>query len=299
MTALRAFADWISANGWALLADATKAVMIFVAALLLRGLAGRVITQSLTRLQRTRARGDGVPGRRWRSQVEIDDRHAQRIQTISAVLRSTTSVILFGVAFVMMLAQFEINVTPILASAGVLGLAVGFGAQSLVKDIIAGVFMLAEDQYGVGDVVDVGSAVGTVEAISLRVVKIRDLDGGLWYVRNGEISSVCNMSQEWANSVVEVPLEPTVEMVKAKAAVQRALEQFATESSVTHLILETPTLAGVTSMTNGAITIRVVSKTKPGTQWAVGRALRETLKETFDAEGVQLAWPRTVLGSAS
>ena len=143
-----------------------------------------------------------------------------------------------------------------------------------------------------GDVVNVGSAVGTVEGVTLRIVKIRDLDGGLWYVRNGEISSVCNMSQEWANAVVEVPLEPSVEMVRAKAVIQRVLDRFAAESPAASDILEAPALAGVTSMANGAFTVRIVSKTKPNAQWTVGRALRESLKEAFDVEGIRLALPR-------
>lgn len=294
---VQAISDWITTNAWPLISDALRAVVIFFVALLLRGVAGRLISHLMTRLQRARARTDVLHGRLRKNHDDADERQSQRVQTISAVLRSTASVIIFGVAFVMILAQFQINVAPILASAGVVGLAIGFGAQSLVKDIIAGMFMLAEDQYGVGDVVNVGTAVGTVEGLTLRIVKIRDLDGGLWYVRNGEITSVCNMSQEWANSVVEVPLEPTVEMVKAKTVIQLALDNFATEKSVATDILEQPALAGVTSMANGAFTIRIVTKTKPNTQWAVGRALRENLKEVFDAEGISLAWPRAVVGS--
>lgn len=285
-------ADWLSTNAWPLLSDALRAVAIFFVALLLRGLAGRLITHLMTRLQRARARTDALQSKLRKNHAEVDERQAQRTQTISAVLRSTASVIIFGVAFVMILAQFQINVAPILASAGVVGLAIGFGAQSLVKDVIAGMFMLAEDQYGVGDVVNVGSAVGTVEGVTLRIVKIRDLDGGLWYVRNGEISSVCNMSQEWANAVVEVPLEPSVEMVRAKAVIQRVLDRFAAESPAASDILEAPALAGVTSMANGAFTVRIVSKTKPNAQWTVGRALRESLKEAFDVEGIRLALPR-------
>lgn len=291
--------DWFTANAWPLLSDALSGAVIFFVALLLRAVTGRLITHLMTRLHRARVRTNAVHSKLTKKPTEPDERHAQRIQTISAVLRSTASVIIFGVAFVMILSQFQINVAPILASAGVVGLAIGFGAQSLVKDVIAGMFMMAEDQYGVGDVVNVGSAVGTVEGVTLRVVKIRDLDGGLWFVRNGEISSVCNMSQDWANAVVEVPVEPTVEMVKAKTVIQGALDTFAQNSSVADNILEEPTLAGVTSMSHGAFTIRIVIKTKPSSQWAVGRALRETLKQAFDAEGVRIAMPRIPTGTSS
>lgn len=127
-----------------------------------------------------------------------------------------------------------------------------------------------------------------------RIVKVRDLDGGLWYVRNGEIASLCNMSQEWANSVVEVPLDPEVEMARAKRVIERVSERFATDSTVAADILEPPALAGVTSMGNGAVTVRILTKTTPGTQWAVGRALRETLKEAFDEQGIKLALPRVL-----
>lgn len=287
-------ADWLARNALPLLSDALHSAGILLVALLLRTAAGRLITHLMNRLLRAQARASTLRTKHSKNHPEPSERQAQRVRTISAVLRSTASVLVFGVAFVMILAQFHINIGPILASAGVAGLAIGFGAQSLVKDVIAGMLMMAEDQYGVGDVVNVGSAVGTVEGVTLRIVKIRDLDGGLWYVRNGEITSVCNMSQDWANAVVEIPLEPTMEMVKAKPVIQLVLERFTTESAVASEVLEPPTLSGVTSMANGAVTVRIVTKTKPGTQWAVGRALREALKHAFDAEGIRIALPRTI-----
>lgn len=287
-------ADWFTRNALPLLSDALHSVGILLVALLVRTVAGRMITHLMNRLLRAQARASSLRTKHTKKHPEPSERQAQRVRTIGAVLRSTASVLVFGVAFVMTLAQFHVNVGPILASAGVAGLAIGFGAQSLVKDVIAGIFMMAEDQYGVGDVVNVGSAVGTVEGVTLRIVKIRDLDGGLWYVRNGEITSICNMSQDWANAVVEIPLEPSVEMVKAKSVIQLVLDKFTSDSVVASDVLEPPTLSGVISMANGAVTIRIVTKTKPGTQWAVGRALREALKQAFDDEGIRIALPRAI-----
>ena len=136
----------------------------------------------------------------------LSERRAQRAKTIGSVFKSITSVVVFGTAFMMILAELGVNLAPVLASAGILGVAIGFGAQNVVKDFLSGVFMMLEDQYGVGDVVDVGEATGTVEAVGLRITTMRDVNGTVWYVRNGEILRVGNSSQGFAVAVVDVPI---------------------------------------------------------------------------------------------
>ncbi len=126
----------------------------------------------------------------------------------------------FGIAFVMVLSELGLNVAPILASAGVLGLAIGFGAQNLVKDFLSGVMMMVEDQYGVGDEVDLGEAIGTVEHVALRVTRVRDVDGTVWYVRNGEILRVGNASQNWARTVLDVNVSYDQDLRKVREVLQ-------------------------------------------------------------------------------
>lgn len=219
------------------------------------------------------------------------ERQRQRAETIASVLKSVSTFVILGIAFVTILSQLGINIGPILASAGVVGLAIGFGAQSLVQDFLAGIFMMLEDQYGVGDVVDVGDAVGTVEAVTLRTTKIRDLNGGLWHVRNGEILRVCNMNQDWANAVVELPLDYSVDVDEAKAVIQRSIDAFADEPEQAGKLIGRPEISGVVSIGNGAVTVRILAMTQPGEQWGLGRELRARLKGALDSAGIRVAYP--------
>ncbi|PSL04567.1 small conductance mechanosensitive channel [Haloactinopolyspora alba] len=285
--------EWFDDNSSALISGVINIVIIVVVALVLRAVLSRVIDKLANRMvvsqQRTRSRFAGrLVEPSQNSRVE---RQQMRADTIASVLKSVASFVVFGVAIVTILSQVGINIGPILASAGVLGLAVAFGAQSLVQDFVSGIFMMSEDQYGVGDVVDVGDAVGTVEAVSLRVTKIRDLNGGLWYVRNGEIMRVCNMNQDWANVVVELPLDYSVDLEDAKRVIQASIDQFADDEQFAPQILERPDIAGVVAIGNGAVTVRVMVTTRPGSQWALGRALRAHLKAGLDLHGIKVAYP--------
>ncbi|RNL83051.1 mechanosensitive ion channel family protein [Halostreptopolyspora alba] len=284
--------DWVSQNSGAFIAGAVSVVLILVLAVVARVVVGRVITHVIKRMVSSRERiSNGVRNAVNKAAAPTGARQQARADTISSVLRSLASFVIFGVAIVMVLGEFGINLGPILASAGVVGLAIGFGAQGLVQDFLSGIFMMAEDQYGVGDVVDVGEAVGTVEEVGLRITKIRDLDGGLWYVRNGEIARVCNMNQDWANAVVELPLAHTVDVAWAETVIERSVTEFANSPEHESQLLETPTVAGVVGISNGAVTVRTIAKTRPGEQWAVGRALRSHLKSSLDREGIDVAYP--------
>ena len=176
----------------------------------LRWFLHRVIDR-LVRRAAPRAAEPGAARRRGKREAEqlrdaLGRRRVQRAETMGSLLKSITTIVIFAVFVIIALAELGFNVAPILASAGVLGVALGFGAQSLVKDFLSGVFMIFEDQYGVGDVVDLGEAIGTVEAVGLRVTRLRDVDGTVWYVRNGEILRVGNMSQNWARTVLDIPV---------------------------------------------------------------------------------------------
>ncbi|MHA6804217.1 mechanosensitive ion channel family protein [Salinifilum ghardaiensis] len=293
-----AVTNWFSDNAGALVSGLINIVIIVVLALVLRAVAGRVIDQatkrmisSQERLSAAKAKLKNGPVVQNGGESSRAERQRQRAATMASVLRSVASFLIFGIAFVTILGQLGISIGPILASAGVLGLAIGFGAQSLVQDFLAGMFMMVEDQYGVGDVIDAGDAVGTVEAVSLRVTKIRDLNGGLWYVRNGEIQRVCNMNQDWANAVVELPLDYSVDTDFAKQVIQGSIDTFAADPEVQPKVLERPDISGVVGIGNGAVTVRVLVKTQPGQQWELGRRLRAQLKTDLDRHNISIAQP--------
>lgn len=289
---------WFTSQIGVLVSGMVNIAIVVVVALVARAIVGRLIKQLVDRIVSSNqrlAQAKGKAGRVVTSTAEDPgdrrERQEQRARTIGSVLGSIASFVVFGVAFLMVLGEFGINLGPVLASAGVLGLAIGFGAQSLVQDFLSGLFMMTEDQFGVGDVVDVGDAVGTVESMTMRVTKIRDLDGNLWHVRNGEIMRVCNMNQDWANAVVEVPLDYSVDLGKATRVMESSLDDVAGDSEVGSQILGKPEVNGVVGIGNGAVTMRIIIKTRPGSQWAVGRAARAQLKDRFDREDIKVAYP--------
>lgn len=213
------------------------------------------------------------------------ERRVQRARTIGSLLRSGSTFVSYGIAFVMVLAELGIDIAPILASAGVLGLAIGFGAQSLVRDFLSGIFMLLEDQYGIGDSVDLGGVIGEVEAVGLRTTTVRDVGGTVWYVRNGEVRRVGNSSQGFAVAVVDVPLAHHAGTGRAGALAEQAAREVA-QGEHADDVTEPPTLMGVQSVTPYAVTLRLTVKTQPGRQWPVRRALNARVQSALTAAGV-------------
>jgi moderate conductance mechanosensitive channel len=216
-------------------------------------------------------------------------RRVQRAQTMGSLLKSIVSGVVAAVVVTMMLSELGADIGPIIASAGVLGVALGFGAQSLVKDFLSGIFMIFEDQYGVGDVVDVGEASGTVEAVSLRVTRLRDVNGTVWYVRNGEILRVGNMSQNWARTVLDVTVGYDEDLVRVRQVLQEVAHDLWDDDEFEGLVIEEPEVWGVESLGVEGIVVRVTLKTAPMEQWAVARAMRERIKARFQHEGINLA----------
>jgi small-conductance mechanosensitive channel len=227
--------------------------------------------------------------------AELQERSKQRAQTVSAVLRSTITILIYGFAAMLILGELNINLGPLIAGAGIAGIAVGFGAQSLVKDFLAGLFILLEDQYGVGDIVDLGPAVGTVEQISLRSTRIRDLEGTVWVVPNGEVQRVGNLSQLWAQSVLDIEVAYDTDIRFATQVIQRVADEAFAAQLEYATILEAPNVLGVQALGSNAVAIRLAVKTEASEQWAVGRHLRQAIKEAFDEEGIDIPFPqRTV-----
>jgi moderate conductance mechanosensitive channel len=270
----------------------TVAIIVLVA-VILRFLVNRVIGHV--------AAGAGVPGmlslvRRRRGVSDADRiqafgsaRRAQRARTVGSVIRNAASILIFGTAFMMVLGQFGVNLAPVLASAGVLGLAIGFGAQNLVKDFLSGIFMLLEDQYGVGDHVDLGDAIGTIERVGLRTTTVRDVTGMVWYVRNGTIERVGNGSQDHAVAVVDVPLAIDTDITRAATTAEEAAVAAIDDNGHGHDVLAKPQVLGVESLSASGMTLRLTVTTKPGRQWAVQRSITERVVADLRADEVVLA----------
>ena len=219
-------------------------------------------------------------------------RRVQRAKTMGDLLKSIITGVLVAVFGTMILAQVGVNIAPIIASAGIVGVALGFGAQSLVKDFLSGIFLILEDQYGVGDLVDTGmGTVGTIEAVGLRVTRLRDGTGVVWYVRNGEILKVGNHSQGWSTGIVDVSVAYNEDIPKVQRIVGETATAMAEEESWSEKIIEPPTVAGVESVTATSVTIRVIVKCSPNEHFGVQRELRERIKEAFDREDVRVPPP--------
>ncbi|MGM0931678.1 MAG: mechanosensitive ion channel family protein [Actinomycetota bacterium] len=215
-------------------------------------------------------------------------RRAQRAKTIGSVLRSITTIVLATLTILMVLTELEFNLGPLLASAGIAGVAIGFGAQTLVKDYLSGLFMVAEDQYGIGDVVDLGEASGTVESVGLRVTQVRAVDGTLWHVRNGEILRVGNSSQGWARAVLDIPVPYDSDVEKVSELILNTAMQLREDEDYRRLILDDPEVWGVEALTGESVVIRLAIRTKPLEQWAVAREMRARLKGALAQEGLRI-----------
>jgi len=258
---------------------------------MVRSAEGGILPQRLTRLS--------VGGVSLGEAFSLDDpgstRRVQRAQTLGSLLKSILSGVIFAVIGMMILSELGADIGPILASAGILGVALGFGAQSLVKDFLSGIFMIFEDQYGVGDVVDLGEAIGTVEAVSLRVTRVRDVEGTVWYVRNGEIIRVGNQSQNWARTVIDVAVGYDEDLVRVRGILQEVAESIWEDEDFARVIIEQPEVWGVEALAADGVTVRVTLKTAPLEQWRVGREMRQRIKARFDIEGIEIPFPQRVV----
>ncbi len=269
--------EWTETNREWLIENPIRIVAYVVAALIARYVLHRLVDRA------TRPR-------RWNGVGAA--RRAQRATTIGSVLKSTTSIVLLVWAVLSILSVLGVNLAPFIASAGVVGLAIGFGAQNLVRDFVSGVFMLLEDQYGVGDIIDVGEAVGEVESVGLRITTLRDIDGTLWYVRNGEIVRVGNMSQEYAVARIEVPVALSADVDRAQEVALEAARAAVKDEAIRDDVLAEPEMLGVQDVAPDMITLRMTLKTKPNSQWSVSRRIRRDVLRAYEEHGIDLPYPK-------
>ena len=285
-----------------------RIILILLVAWIMKRIAHRLVDRAVARLARQsenehEERLEGVgkldfgarAAKAINSIQERQARSAQRIKTIAAVLKSLATALILAVAALLCLSELSIDLAPLIAGAGIAGLAVGFGAQSLVKDFLAGMFILVEDQFGVGDIVDVGDTSGTIEKVSLRTTTLRDVSGTVWTVPNGEIHRTANFSQLWSRAILDIGVSYDTDIDHASEIMKAVADELWRENNPDATILEEPSVWGVQELGNDAVVIRLVVKTDPSEQWGVGRILRARIKKAFDEAGIEIPFPqRTV-----
>ena len=279
-----------------LLTAPLRILVVVVLALILKRLAHRAIRRFTARL----VVSAGSTGR-LKSILEgqPDPRAAGRAATLGDILRSLTTAVIYGLALLTILGELGINLGPLVASAGIVGVALGFGAQSLVKDFLTGVFMLVEDQYGVGDIVDLGPASGTVETVGLRTTRIRDVQGVVWHVPNGQVNRVGNKSQQWSRAFLDVEVGYGTDLEAAQAIIKRAADEVCARPPWSDAVLEPPEVSGVEALGKEAVSIRLIVKTRPATQFSLQRELRLRVHEALEREGAKSPLTRQVIPPAA
>jgi small conductance mechanosensitive channel len=268
---------WNTATAW-LASSGLRVVLTIIVAVVAVRLAKSAIARAYRRIGKDK-----------------DDEQKKRLDTLSSVSTVTLSVVVFSVAVVVVMGEFGVSLGPILTAAGVVGVAVGFGAQHLVQDVINGFFLLYDDQIRVGDVVDVGGKGGLVERVGLRLTVLRDLSGNVHYVRNGQIGTVTNMTKEYSRYVFDVGIayredvDQVIDVIKAVDEDLRADEYFGPN------ILEPIEILGLDRFEDSAVIVRARTKTKPVKQWETGREFNRRLKKRFDELGIEIPFPHQTI----
>jgi small-conductance mechanosensitive channel len=224
--------------------------------------------------------------------INIGKERVARLKTLFQIGRSIGHLVIFIVTLLMVLHELGINIAPILASAGVVGLAFSLGAQTIIKDFLGGVVILTENQFKIGDVITIGQTTGTVEHISLRATYLRDSDGKLNLIPNGDIRTISNLTTHWAQVVVTFNVDYEADMERALKALEESARLVQSDEKIASAILEVPYALGWTGFTDWAVQMQVIAKTQPGQQWVVARALRKIALELLQKEGIRVAVPR-------
>jgi len=269
-------------------------VGIIVSAVILGKISRRVVKLLVRRLGRRRAsHGPGILRRHTPPSLldtgeMVSTRAVQRIEALAVALAGAATFVVWLVAIIAIVRVLGVKIEPLLTGAGLIGVALGFGAQSLIRDFLAGVFILVEDQFGVGDWVDLGEVTGSVEAVTLRATRIRSVDGTVWHVPNGQIQRAGNMSQHWSRALLDIQIALDSDIERARDAIKRVADEIWHQDRA---IIEEPEVWGVQSLGPAGITIRLVAKTKPLEQWRITRVMRERIKAELDREGIDVPAP--------
>ena len=286
-TAPETFWEWLAGFS----GTAITVLIVVAVASLLHLIGARVIRRSVKRwVASGRSREDSMadtPEATVELQAMImSQRREQRAHAVGQLLQSGLVLLIWGTAILIILTELGVNIAPIMASAGVVGVALGFGAQTLIKDYLSGFFMIVEDQYGVGDRVDVGEVIGTVEEVALRVTRLRDPSGVVWYVRNGEILRVANQSQGWTMAAAVIPVSYKSDLAAVREVVLEVGNDMFNDPETRQRMLGRPIFAGVEAVSGEAVYIKVLAKARAAQQIPLTRELRERLKGAFDEHGI-------------
>ena len=277
-------AEWLAENQGPILSRGLRVAFVVVAAFVLTRMMRRLVTR--------------VQGKVGEQTTPL--RTLQRTETLTRVLSSAGIVVIWLLAGLYVLEQLGFTLAPLLAGVGIVGLAVGFGAQNLVRDVVSGFFILLEDQYGVGDIVEVNQvAAGKVEQLTLRITGLRGLDGTMHYISNGNIDHVANRSKDWARAVVDIGVGYRENPARVRSVLERVAEQSKEDPVLGRKLYATPEILGVELLGEYEVVWRLTAETKPAKQWEVGRNLRERIKVAFDEEGIEIPFPHRVMISAN
>lgn len=250
---------------------------------------------SILLIRLLRAVADRIPRLMPASKEPVITEREKRARTAASLLRTVGTTLVVIVAVMMVFREIGLDITPLIAGAGVAGLAIGFGAQSLIKDVIAGFFLLLEDQFHVGDVIQAAGVSGQVEQMTLRMTIVRDLQGAVHFIPNGEIKVVSNLTKEWSRAVLEIGVGYDEDVDRVIAVLTEVGQSLAEDETFGKLVLEPPQVLGIEALTDSQVTIRMLAKTVPLKQWEVARELRRRIKSRFDREGIRTPYPHRVV----
>ncbi len=276
-----------------------KVLVIVLVAWLVTRLLRRGIRRFVNGLRSVQAdvvsAGEKSAGTLLRTTPVASVRAAQRAETIGSLISSVSSFALWTIAMFMGFAELGLEIGPLLAGAGIIGIALGFGAQNLVRDFLSGLFMLLEDQYGVGAVIDAGPASGIVEGVSLRTTRLRDVEGNVWHIPNGMIERVANKSQEWSRALLDIDVAYATDVHLATSVIKRVADETWRDPEWSEEILEEPEVWGVERFDADGMAVRLVVKTRPLSQWKVARELRARIKQAFEDENIEIPFPQRMV----
>jgi len=250
---------------------------------------------SLLVIRLLRAVANRIPGLMAAAGEPVITEREKRARTVASLLRTVGTTLMLVIAGMMVFREIGLDITPLLAGAGVAGFAIGFGAQSLIKDVIAGFFILLEDQFHVGDVIQAAGVSGQVEQMTLRLTIIRDLQGTVHFIPNGEIKLVSNLTKEWSRAVLEIGVGYGEDVDRVIALLGEVGHSMAQDEVFGKLLVEPPQVLGVEALAESQVTVRMLAKTLPLKQWEVARELRRRIKLRFDQEGIQIPYPHRVV----
>ena len=246
--------------------------------------------------------------RRWSQRVRLklestgdlrDRARAQRLDTVSRTFSTVIFLVVISIAVLIVLAVWGVPIIPIVASLSVVGVAIGFGAQSFVKDLIAGLFVLIEDQYAIGDVVELAGVSGTVEEIRLRTTVLRGLDGSVYHIPNGEIRVAKNLTHEYSRLVVDLSIAYEESVDRAIDVIGEESASFAADPDWAHRLIEDPVVLGVDELAESGVIVRVLMTTDPDERWTVKREFLRRIKNRLDDEGIEIPYPHLTIASRS